>query len=74
MIYELIADIDKALKGLLEPVYQEKITDEPKCAPYSGSRARQDRRLLVLEGEINRNALVRVQRNGAVVARAGSTR
>ncbi len=68
IIYKLIDDIDKALKGLLEPVYQDKVIGKaevravfkiPKRGNIAGT--------YVLEGQITRNAMVRVVRNGKVL-------
>ena len=64
VIYKLIDDIDKALKGLLEPVYQDKVIGRaevrtvfriPKRGNIAGS--------YVIEGQIARNALARVVRH-----------
>ena len=34
IIYRLLEDIDKALKGMLEPEYQEKVIGEARCARH----------------------------------------
>jgi translation initiation factor IF-2 len=63
VIYKLIDDIDKALKGLLEPVYGDKMIGRaevravfriPKRGNIAGS--------YVLDGHMTRNALARVFR------------
>ncbi|MBI1878905.1 MAG: translation initiation factor IF-2 [Chloroflexi bacterium] len=63
VIYKLIDDIDKALKGLLEPVYGDKVIGRaevravfkiPKRGNIAGS--------YVLDGHMTRNALARVFR------------
>jgi translation initiation factor IF-2 len=63
IIYKLIDDIDKALKGLLEPVYADKVIGRaevravfriPKRGNIAGS--------YILDGHITRNALTRVLR------------
>jgi translation initiation factor IF-2 len=63
VIYKLIDDIDKALKGLLEPVYADKVIGRaevravfkiPKRGNIAGS--------YVLDGHITRNALAHVLR------------
>lgn len=68
IIYKLLEDIELALQGLLEPVYQEKtigvaevrqIFRIPKVGAIAGSYVR--------EGEIRRNARTRVKRGGKVV-------
>jgi translation initiation factor IF-2 len=68
IIYRLVDDVDKALKGLLEPVFKDVVIGHaevraifriPKKGNIAGS--------YVLDGQITRNALVRVQRNGEEV-------
>jgi len=69
IIYKLLEDIELALNGMLEPVYADKTigTAEvrqvfriPKIGSIAGSYVR--------DGEIKRNARVRVKRGGKVVA------
>ncbi len=68
VIYDVIDDIKKAMRGLLEPVYKEKIIGRaevrqtfkiPKVGIVAGC--------YVLEGQIERNANVRVLRDNTVV-------
>lgn len=68
IIYKLIDDVDKALKGLLEPEYADKTVGRaevraifriPKRGQVAGS--------YVVEGKILRNALARVIRNKQVL-------
>ena len=68
VIYEAVADIEAALKGLLDPTFEEKITGTaeirelfkiPKVGTIAGS--------LVQSGTIRRNAKARVVRDGTVV-------
>jgi translation initiation factor IF-2 len=65
VIYRLIDDIDKALKGLLEPTYEDVVIGHaevraifriPRRGHIAGS--------YVTDGQIKRNALARVRRNG----------
>ncbi len=68
VIYELIADIDKALKGLLEPVYEERTTGKAEVrAVFRIPRRGKIAGCIVQEGEITRNSQVRVVRNGAAL-------
>ncbi len=69
VIYTLVEDVEKALKGMLEPVYQDrvigvaevrKIFKVPKQGKIAGCAVR--------EGEIRRNAKVRVRRGREIVA------
>lgn len=68
IIYKLIDDIEKALRGLLEPEYADKIIGRaevraifriPKRGNIAGS--------YVLDGQIARNALARVLRNNQML-------
>ncbi len=68
VIYRLTEDIEKALKGLLEPEYKEVLLGKaevrqifriPKVGNIAGSYVR--------EGELRRNATVRVVRGGQKV-------
>jgi translation initiation factor IF-2 len=65
IIYKLIDDIDKALKGLLEPTFRDEVTGHAEVRaifriPRKGSIAGS----YVLDGQVTRNALARVRRNG----------
>ncbi len=69
VIYKLLEDIELALKGMLEPVYAEKVLGVAevrqvfrisKVGAVAGSYVR--------EGEIRRNARARVKRGGRVLA------
>jgi len=63
VIYELIADIDKALKGLLEPVFEERTTGRAEVrAIFRIPRRGKIAGCMVLDGEITRNSQVRVMR------------
>jgi translation initiation factor IF-2 len=68
IIYKLIDDIDKALKGLLAPVYADKVIGRaevralfriPKRGNIAGS--------YVIDGHMTRNALARVVRQNKVL-------
>jgi translation initiation factor IF-2 len=68
VIYELIDDVDKALKGLLEPVYEDQTIGQAEVrAVFRIPRRGNIAGCYVSEGEIQRSALARVQRNGTVV-------
>jgi translation initiation factor IF-2 len=65
IIYKLIDDVEKALNGLLEPEYADKVIGRAEVRavfkiPKRGNIAG----CYVLEGQITRSALVRVLRNG----------
>jgi len=68
VIYSLVDDVDKALKGLLEPTYVEVIEGraEVRAVFPAGKRAKAAG-AYVTEGKISRGASVRVRRGGDVV-------
>ena len=68
IIYRLIEDVEKALKGMLEP--EEKITVIGKAevrATFKIPRFGKVAGCYVTEGELRRNAKVRVVRDGEVI-------
>lgn len=65
IIYRLTEDIDKALKGMLEPEEKETILGHAEVrAVFRISRVGKIAGCRVIDGEIRRNALIRVRRNG----------
>jgi translation initiation factor IF-2 len=68
IIYRLIEDIEKALKGMLEPEKIETVIGKAEVrAVFRISRIGNIAGCLVLDGEIRRNANIRVIRNHEVV-------
>ncbi len=68
VIYKLIDDVDKALKGLLEPEYAEKVIGRAEVrAVFRIARRGQVAGCYVQEGHITRNALARVLYNNEVL-------
>ncbi|MCR4408450.1 MAG: translation initiation factor IF-2 [Anaerolineae bacterium] len=68
IIYRLIDDVDKALKGLLEPVYQDVVTGHAEVrAVFRISGVGRVAGAYVLDGEIARNSLARVRRGEEVI-------
>ena len=68
VIYKLIDNVDKALKGLLEPVYREVVTGHAEVrAVFSIPRVGKVAGVYVTDGHITRNSLARIRRNGEVV-------
>jgi translation initiation factor IF-2 len=68
IIYRLLEDIEKALKGMLEP--EERLTTIGRAevrATFKVSRAGVIAGCSVLEGEVRRNAEARVVRGGEVI-------
>ncbi len=69
IIYNLIDDVDKALKGLLEPTYVEVIEGRADVrAVFSKSKKDRVAGAYVTEGKINRASSVRVRRQEQVVS------
>lgn len=68
VIYKLIEDVDKALKGLLEPTYEELITGRAEVrAVFTIPRVGNVAGVYVTEGLLSRNSLARVKRDGQVI-------
>jgi translation initiation factor IF-2 len=68
IIYRLIDDIDKALKGLLEPTYADVVSGHAEVRTvFKISRKGNIAGSFVLNGQIARNSLARLRRGGEVV-------
>jgi len=68
IIYQLIDDVEKALHGMLDPVYTDVIVGRAEVREvFEGRRGTQIAGCRVSEGRMIRNGDVRVMRNGTVV-------
>jgi translation initiation factor IF-2 len=68
IIYRLTEDIEKALKGLLEPEQREKVIGRAQVlAVFPASKFGKVAGCRVTEGEIRRNARLRLYRDGNVL-------
>ncbi len=68
IIYQLIDDVEKALHGMLDPVYTDVIIGRAEVREvFEGRRGTQIAGCRVSEGRIIKNADVRVMRDGTVV-------
>ena len=68
IIYRLIEDIDKALKGMLEPEMVEKVIGRAKVlATFQVSRFKVAAGCRVIDGEIRRNGIIRVVRGSTIL-------
>lgn len=68
IIYNLLEDIEKALKGLLEPQFEEVVTGEAEIRQvYRISKVGNVAGCMVRKGKINRNDRVRLIRDGVVI-------
>jgi translation initiation factor IF-2 len=68
VIYNLADDIDKALKGMLEPTYTEVIDGQAEVrAIFSSGKTQKVAGVHVSEGKVSRGSSVRVRRGEQVV-------
>ncbi|HTY81634.1 MAG TPA: translation initiation factor IF-2, partial [Dehalococcoidales bacterium] len=69
IIYTLIDDVDKALKGMLEPVFVEVLDGRAEVrAVFSGGKGTRAAGCMVLDGKVTRNSKVRVRRGKEIMA------
>jgi translation initiation factor IF-2 len=69
IIYNLIDDVDKASKGLLEPTYTEVIDGRAEIrAVFPAGKGAKVAGVYVTEGKANRGASVRVRRGKEIIA------
>lgn len=69
IIYRMIEDIDKALKGMLEPVEKETILGHAEVRKvFRISKVGNIAGCYITDGEIRRNSRAKVYRNGEIVA------
>ena len=68
VIYNAIEDITAAMKGLLDPVYEEKIIGHAEIrSTFKASGIGTIGGGYVTDGKMNRNAQVRIIRDGIVI-------
>ncbi len=68
IIYRLIEDVEKALRGMLEPEFQEKVIGKAEVlAVFKISKVGMIAGCRVREGEIRKNSKVHVYRNNEVI-------
>jgi translation initiation factor IF-2 len=68
IIYNLVDDVDKALKGMLEPSYVEVIDGRAEVrAIFSAGRKEKAAGVYVTEGKVTRGVLIRLWRGEQVV-------
>jgi translation initiation factor IF-2 len=69
IIYELIDDVERALKGLREPEFKEVIDGRAQVKEvFPGAKKTQIAGLYVIEGKIRRDSQVRVKRSEKTIA------
>jgi len=68
IIYNLLDDIEKAIKGMLDPVFEEVVTGFAEVRQtFHVSKVGTIAGCYVTDGAIERNSLVRILRNGVVI-------
>jgi translation initiation factor IF-2 len=67
IIYELIEDVDKAVKGLMEPVFAEIIDGHAEVRAIFRVRGGRIAGCFITDGLVRRNSLARVLRGGAML-------
>lgn len=68
IIYRLVEDIEKALKGMLEPVKKEKVVGHAEVlAIFHFSKVGNIAGCKVTQGELRRNGRIRIFRNGTLM-------
>ncbi len=73
VIYKLIEDVELALKGMLEPVYEDVVIGTAEVrAVFKVPRAGRIAGCYIREGEARRNAQARVKRKGQVIYENGT--
>lgn len=68
VIYEALDDIEAAMKGLLDPVFEEQIIGELEVREtYSVSKVGTIAGCMVTNGVVRRNTLAKIVRNGKII-------
>ncbi len=68
VIYKLVEDIDKTLKGMLEPTYADVLSGRAEVrAVFASSKLGRIAGLYVMEGKIRRDTQVRILRQNKVI-------
>ncbi len=67
IIYKLVEDVEKVLKGMLEPTYVEVVEGHAEVRASFSIQSRNVAGVYVTDGKITRGALARVMRNGEEV-------
>jgi len=68
VIYDLVEDVQKALKGMLEPVYIDVVDGQAEVrAVFPSGKKGKVAGVLVKEGKVTRDSLARILRQGEIV-------
>ncbi|MFT4216034.1 MAG: translation initiation factor IF-2, partial [Micropruina sp.] len=69
VIYAAIDDVEAALKGMLKPIYEEKVTGQAQIREiFRSSKFGTIAGCMVIDGSVKRNSKARLLRDGVVVA------
>jgi translation initiation factor IF-2 len=72
IIYNLLNDVQAAMEGMLEPVIEERLLGQAEVRQvFNVSKVGTVAGCMVLDGKVERNALARVKRGGAVLLEGG---
>ena len=66
IIYKMIEDIEDAMKGMLDPIYEEDVIGHLKVLQLFKLRRGMIAGCSVMDGVVRRNAFARVMRNGSI--------
>lgn len=68
VIYKVMEEIESAMKGMLDPVYEEKVIGQAEVRQiFKGSKVGTIAGSYVTEGKITRDSLIRLIRDGVVI-------
>ena len=69
VIYAAIDDVEAALKGMLKPIFEEKVSGQAQIREiFRSSKVGTIAGCMVIDGSVRRNAKARLVRDGVVVA------
>jgi len=69
VIYKLIEDVDRTLKGMLEPTYTEVLSGRAEVrAVFASSKLGKIAGVYVMEGKVSRDAQVKILRQNKVIS------
>ena len=68
MIYELVNDVEKALKGMLEPTYKDVMEGQVEVqAVFDTAKKGKVAGVIVKEGKVSRDSLAKIIRKGELI-------
>ena len=74
VIYDLVEDVDKALKGMIEPTYVEVVEGQAEViATFTTGKKGKVAGARVKEGKVSRDSLARILRRGEIVCKSRVT-